>query len=206
MSATRELLLASASPRRRELLEQIGVDYRIVNHRISESRDAGESPVDFVQRMAREKARDTLTRLPADRHPVVLAADTIVLLGQELLGKPRDRQDGLRMLRLLSGQSHQVYTAVTLCDRQHQESVLSESRVSFRPLREAEIVAYWESGEPCDKAGAYAIQGLAGIFVSRLEGSYSGVVGLPLCETAALLLQFDIPCWRPATLNQEQQQ
>lgn len=185
------LILASTSPRRRELLDQIGVDYEVAVADIDETGLAAESPLAHVQRLAREKAQAIRTRLrPA---VPVLGADTIVVLDGDILGKPRNRAHGLAMLRRLSGKSHQVLSAVclALADGRILEAV-SVSRVRFRPLREREIIAYWETGEPCDKAGAYAIQGRGAIFVEHLEGSFSGVMGLPLYETAELLRQAGI--------------
>ncbi|BCX82541.1 septum formation protein [Methylomarinovum caldicuralii] len=185
------LILASASPRRRALLNQIGVDYEVAVADIDETGLAAKSPLTHVRRLAREKAQAVHTRLrPA---VPVLGADTVVVLEGDILGKPRDRAHGLAMLRRLSGKSHQVLSAVclALADNRVLEAV-SVSRVRFRPLREREIIAYWETGEPCDKAGAYAIQGRGAIFVEHLEGSFSGVMGLPLYETAELLRQAGI--------------
>jgi septum formation protein len=193
---TAVILLASASPRRQELLRQIGIPFQSVRHRIVEHALDGEAPGDFVTRMALEKARSVLDHLPADQHRVVLGADTAVVCDQAILGKPVDREDALRMLRLLSGRSHLVYSSVALVSRQQQEVALSTTVVEFRPLDSEELDAYWRSGEPRDKAGAYAIQGLAAVFVSSLQGSYSGVMGLPLFETAQLLSKFGVPHWQ----------
>ena len=199
MSTTRELLLASASPRRRELLRQIGVNFTVIKASIDEVRAADETPADFVLRMAREKASAGFCRVPADRSVVVLAADTIVVLGQEVLGKPVDAPDAERMLLALSGNTHQVMTAVALTDGQLTEQALVASEVRFCSLSRAQIRTYWQTGEPLDKAGAYAIQGYGGIFVQSLKGSYSAVVGLPLFETADLLQRFGIPVWQSNT-------
>ena len=199
MSNTRELLLASASPRRQELLRQIGVNFTVIKPSIAEVRAVDETPADFVLRMAREKASAGLCRLPADRAAVVLAADTIVVLDDEVLGKPRDAQDAERMLLALSGRTHQVMTAIAVTDRQQAEQRLVQSAVEFCVLDRALIRDYWQTGEPLDKAGAYAIQGYGGIFVQALQGSYSAVVGLPLFETAGLLQQFGIACWQTLT-------
>ncbi|MFM1896643.1 MAG: hypothetical protein RLZZ385_1717 [Pseudomonadota bacterium] len=197
MSAERELLLASASPRRQELLRQIGVNFQLRNHQVEEIQQPGEAPRAFVSRMAREKALDVLSRTAADRPAVVLGADTAVVVDDEVLGKPRDAADGRRMLAMLSGRGHQVLSAVTLCDRDRCEEALSVTTVRFRPLDPEEILAYWQTGEPLDKAGAYAVQGYAAVFVEEIRGSFTGVVGLPLFETAALLGRFGLRCWQP---------
>jgi septum formation protein len=178
--------LASTSPRRRELLNQIGVAHRVLPVTIPECQRANEAPETFVVRTALEKARAGWATLASAHQAPVLAADTAVVLGERVLGKPRDRDDGLAMLRELSGRTHRVLTAVALIDGD-EHSRLSVSRVRWRELSEQECVAYWLSGEPCDKAGAYGIQGLGAIFVEHLDGSYSGVMGLPIFETAELL-------------------
>ena len=191
------ILLASASPRRQELLQQIGVPYQVVSHRVEEQLLTGESPQDYVTRLALEKAQSVLDRLPADQDRIVLGADTAVVCEQIILGKPLDRADAMRMLKLLSGRKHLVFSSVALVSRQQSEVAVSTTEVEFRSLASEELEAYWRSGEPRDKAGAYAIQGLAAIFVASLYGSYSGVMGLPLFETARLLSRFGIPCWQP---------
>lgn len=191
------VLLASASPRRQELLQQIGVPFQVVNHHIEETLLVGESPEEFVTRLALEKAQSAFDHLPADQDRVVLGADTVVVCEQTILGKPTDRTDAMRMLKLLSGRRHLVYSSVALVSRQQREVALSTTEVEFRSLASKELEAYWQSGEPRDKAGAYAIQGLGAVFVSALNGSYSGVMGLPLFETARLLDRFDIRCWLP---------
>jgi septum formation protein len=206
MAEIRSLLLASASPRRQELLRQIGVNFEIVRHGIDESRLAEESPPDYALRMAAEKALDVLSRVPADRNPAVLGADTIVVCAGEILGKPCKQQDAQRILSLLSDRVHTVYSAVAVCDRHRKETTLVESSVEFRALSAEEITAYWETGEPADKAGAYAIQGLGAVFVKHLQGSHSAVMGLPLYETASLLRKFAIPCWVPETAQSGGQQ
>lgn len=188
------LHLASASPRRRELLLQIGVPHRRVDAPIDESVLPGESPVAYVERLARAKAAAGLAVLGG--LGCVLGADTAVVLDGRILGKPQDRADGLAMLAALSGRAHEVLTAVAVADASRCRAQVVSSRVHFRPITPVEQQAYWESGEPLDKAGGYAIQGLAAIFVERLEGSYSAVVGLPLAETAALLAEFGIACWQ----------
>lgn len=180
------IYLASRSPRRRELLRQIGVPHRSLDIEVDERVRAGESPSDYVLRVSQEKARAGLRASERGERLPVLAADTSVEAAGRMLGKPADREEALWMLRLLSGNTHRVYTAVALGDGR-LKSRLSVSEVGFRPLEEAEIAAYWASGEPADKAGGYAIQGLAAQFISQLSGSYSGVMGLPLFETAELL-------------------
>jgi len=189
------LYLASGSPRRRELLTQIGVSFSVLSAPIDESVWPAESPRAYVERLARAKALAGLATL-ADPHAVVVGADTAVVLDGHILGKPASRADALATLAALSGREHEVLTAVALVNAARIEVRLVCSRVSFRPLERSEIDAYWVSGEPLDKAGSYAIQGLAAIFVRHLQGSYSAVVGLPLCETAELLANFGIPCWQ----------
>lgn len=190
------LYLASGSPRRRELLTQIGVPFLTQIAPIDENTLPGESPIAYVERLARAKGQAGLAALADTRDAVVLGADTAVVLDGRVLGKPADCAEALATLSALSGRSHQVLTAVALVSRERLESRVVTSQVTFRPLSQAEIEAYWASGEPQDKAGSYGIQGLAAVFVSQLQGSYSAVVGLPLCETAALLAEFAIPCWQ----------
>jgi len=188
-----ELLLASGSPRRRELLEQIGVPTARLLCSVDEQVRPGEAPVDYVERVTRDKIRAAIQASPGR---VVLAADTAVVLGDRILGKPVDRADALQMLSALSAAEHVVMTAVAVGCDQRIELVRVDTRVRFRALQADEIAAYWDTGEPADKAGSYGIQGLGAIFVERIEGSYSAVVGLPLQETATLLKSFGIPCWQ----------
>jgi len=183
-----DLYLASQSPRRRELLAQIGLRYRLLPVSVAEQHRLDESPQEYVERLARDKALAG-NRLRAEDKPV-LGADTIVVCDDLILEKPHDEADGKHMLRRLSGRTHQVMTAIALARGERCESRLVVTEVSFRHLSDAEIDSYWASGEPHDKAGAYGIQGLAGKFVSYLKGSYSAVVGLPLMETELLLRQF----------------
>jgi septum formation protein len=191
MISSPSIYLASQSPRRRELLRQIGVDHSVVSVDVSEHCNEGESAHDFVARVALDKARAGWQALPARQRRPVLGADTVVVSAGHIMGKPRDRDAALGMLRLLSGRTHQVLTAVALVAE--QEAVrISSSSVTFRTLNKEECAAYWQTGEPADKAGAYAVQGLAAIFISELDGSYSGVMGLPLFETAQLLNEFGI--------------
>ncbi len=185
------LILASASPRRAELLAQIGVSHQAVPADLPERRAPGESIEHCVVRLARQKAQQVRERL-ATALPV-LGADTVVVLDDEMLGKPADRTAGLAMLARLSGRTHRVLSAVALVGANGVRSALSQSTVRLRHLSAAECAAYWDSGEPRDKAGAYAIQGLGAVFVEELHGSYSGVVGLPLFETAALLAAAGVP-------------
>ncbi len=183
------ITLASASPRRRELLQQIQVPYALLPVDIDESPLPGEEPEQHVQRLARQKAVAGFALQP--RRPA-LGSDTIVVIDKQILGKPADRQHGIEMLSKLSGRSHQVMTAVALCSEGKQSCVLSTSEVHFCELSAAQIEAYWQTGEPLDKAGAYAIQGLAAQFIVAISGSYSGIMGLPLYETAELLKQHGV--------------
>ena len=190
------LHLASGSPRRRELLAQIGVPFVTLIASIDETALPDEPARRYVERLAREKALAGLATLERPEGAVVLGADTAVVLDGRILGKPNDRADALSTLAALSGREHEVMTAVALATGERVESRVVVSRVRMRPLRPGEAEAYWATGEPRDKAGGYGIQGLAAVFVSQLEGSYSAVVGLPLCETAQLLEVFGIPCWQ----------
>ncbi len=185
------LYLASASPRRRELLSQLGLEFEAMPSNILEERRAGESPEEYVTRVARDKARHVASLVRTRQLPMhpVLGADTEVVLDGEIFGKPRDRYHGMEMLRRLGGRMHEVLSAVCLIHQDREHAALSVSRVSFARLTEVEIAQYWETGEPADKAGAYAIQGRAAAFIARLEGSYSGVMGLPLHELTVLLKQ-----------------
>lgn len=193
------LILASASPRRRQLLSQIGIRFRLAPQHIDETRRAGETPETFALRMSREKAVAALTASALDNGAVVLASDTVVVCDDEVLGKPKHKADGLRMLNLLSDREHRVLTAVTVATATREQSLMVDSRVRFRQIDRPEAERYWDTGEPVDKAGAYAIQGRAAVFVKSLSGSYSGVMGLPLFETAQLLDAFGIECWQEET-------
>lgn len=181
---TAQIILASSSPRRKELLEQINIDYKIHPVDLDETPLPNEAPLDYVQRLAAEKSAACVAQLGDDLP--VLAADTAVVLGDLIMGKPKDRDDAFSMLRQLSGKMHRVYSAISLRGKEHGQAV-SITEVTFRPLTEREIELYWQSGEPVDKAGSYAIQGLGGVFVAAINGSFSGVVGLPLFETSELL-------------------
>ena len=195
MAAEFDIYLASASPRRRELLTQIGVRFELLKVTVPEVPAAGEMPQDFVKRVALEKARAGKQLLSSDDTHPVLGADTAVVVEDRILGKPTDRQEALSMLNSLSGRSHQVISAVAIVAK-CEVVQLNLSKVTFRKLTAQEIEAYWNSGECHDKAGAYAIQGRAAIFIQELQGSYSGVMGLPLYETAGLLQQFGINSFR----------
>lgn len=179
------LVLASASPRRVELLQQLGVEFVVRPADVPEERQAGEAPEAYGLRVATEKAREARRHLPAGT--LVLGADTEVLLDGRILGKPRDQAHAGELLRSLSGRSHEVLSAVVLLRDAEVWSALSRTRVVFRPLLAREIIDYVVGGEPMGKAGAYAIQGRAAAWIERIEGSYSGVMGLPLFETAELL-------------------
>jgi septum formation protein len=197
------VILASASPRRAQLLAQIGVPYTVIPAALDERRLPGEPVEHCVRRLAEQKAlkvrlalgapgvsRSELATLP------VLGADTVVLIDDEMLGQPPDREAALQMLSRLSGRVHVVLSAVALASGSGVRSALSRSEVRLRRLARAECAAYWDTGEPRGKAGAYAVQGFGAVFIEQLHGSYSGVMGLPLFETAALLAEAGVPVWR----------
>jgi nucleoside triphosphate pyrophosphatase len=197
------IYLASRSPRRRELLAQIGVRFEPLMFReggraeaeLDESARAGETPDEYVRRMARMKCDAAWNRVKQRRglrQLPVLAADTTVAVDEQILGKPADKEEAMQMLRLLSGRSHRVLTAVAVAFEERFQMSVNESTVVFEALDEKRMAEYVASGEPFDKAGGYGIQGRAGAFVVRIEGSYSGVMGLPLRETAQLLRKFGI--------------
>jgi septum formation protein len=190
------IYLASGSPRRRELLQQIGVSFRVIGADLDETALQGESPLAYVSRLAEAKAAVGWERSRNSGGAPVLAADTAVVLDARILGKPANMNDATAMLLKLSGRAHQVLTAVALRTAAGIEVKVSHSTVTFRSIDPSEARAYWETGEPSDKAGAYAIQGYAAIFISDLKGSYSGVMGLPLFETAALLKAAGVTCWQ----------
>jgi len=187
-----QLVLASASPRRAALLTQLAIAFAVKPTDVDEARLAGESIDAMVRRLALAKA----TAAAHGESLPVLGADTAVTLDGEMLGKPTDRTEGIGMLLRLSGRTHDVLTAIALVQRARAEVRVSHSRVSFRAIDAAEATRYWDSGEACDKAGGYGIQGIGGIFAERIEGSYSGIVGLPLAETDALLQAFGVDTWR----------
>lgn len=188
-----DLILASASPRRTEILQQIGVRHQIKPADIDESSRAQESPVDYVQRMALEKAKHIIA-LSSDTIPV-LGADTCVVCDGKIFGKPANKNQSLEMLTALSGRSHQVLTAVAVGNTQRCLLSMSKTEVIFRQITMQECLSYWATGEPKDKAGSYAIQGYGAVFIESIKGSYSGVVGLPIEETSALLQTFGVPIW-----------
>lgn len=191
------LHLASQSPRRAELLTRLGLTFGRIDLDIPEHRQPGESAEDYVRRVAREKAGAGLLKVMTVPGAVVLGADTEVILDDEVFGKPADAADAAAMLRRLSGRTHQVLTAVSLVTAEREVSTLVATEVAFASLDDADIDDYVASGEPMGRAGAYAIQGGAERFVSRLAGSYSGVMGLPLHETAALLRGFGLQARTP---------
>jgi septum formation protein len=192
-----DLYLASQSPRRRELLSQIGVRFKVIDVDVPEVREINESPLDYVRRLSCSKAK--AGALLFNDKPV-LGADTIVVLQQRqellVLEKPKNQDHAVAMLMLLSDSLHQVITSVSICHHQRCETRVHSSSVEFRAINEQEAIRYWQTGEPVDKAGAYGIQGLGAIFVRQIEGSYSSIVGLPLFETIELLTQFNVDYWQ----------
>ncbi len=209
------LYLASQSPRRRELLAQIGVDYQTLTVEVTEQRLADELPAEYVQRLAADKAkaggellleRASVTsssvassvgdHLPDSSTIPVLGADTVVVLGDRVMEKPADEAEAVAMLLALSGRPHQVMTAVSFYTPERQQTMLSVTDVVFREITESEAHRYWQTGEPCDKAGGYGIQGLGAVFVTEIHGSYAGVVGLPLEQTYLLLDSFGVAYWQ----------
>lgn len=190
-----DLYLASASPRRRELLQQIGVRFSVLSVAVDETPKANETPKVYVERLARNKALKGWLASRTKAGLPVLGADTTVVLGDRIMGKPDGAQASIDMLQRLSGRTHTVYTAVAVVQQDRVESQVVSSQVSFRKLSLQDCQRYWETGEPTDKAGSYAIQGYGAVFVSKIEGSYSSVVGLPLMETAGMLKDFGVPVW-----------
>lgn len=183
-----QLVLASGSPRRRELLSQLGYQFEVLIPNVEEQRLDDESPAQYVERLSKDKALAGLSM--TDENAVVLGSDTIVVQDDRVLEKPHDFIHAKEMLRHLSGARHQVMTAVTVATKGKHRSVVVTTDVWFKPLSDQEIEQYWQTGEPGDKAGSYGIQGLGGRFVTRIEGSYHAVVGLPLYETDQLLHEF----------------
>lgn len=182
----RGLILASQSPRRKALLEQVGLTFEVYSADVDESAWQNESVEDYVQRIATLKATTVATHFPQS---IVIAADTTVTIDGHILTKPKNRQDAFRMWTLLSGRSHQVKTTVVVAYASHLFHDTVTTVVYFKDLTEVEMLRYWQTGEPQDKAGAYAIQGYAAAWITRIEGSYSSVVGLPLYETLQLITQ-----------------
>jgi septum formation protein len=183
------LVLASASPRRKELLTQAGYEFKVIPANIPEERRPNEDPTAFVTRLAQEKAQavfDLVSNGSTEDQLLVLGADTIVVIPEEILGKPRNPADAARMLHLLSGRTHKVITGVCLISRQRTQVAMETTAVTMREITEAEVAAYVASGEPMDKAGAYAIQGYAARWIPRIEGCYFNVVGLPIARVAEM--------------------
>ena len=191
--STRQLVLASQSPRRRELLALLGIPFTVVPSRATETPAEGESPTEFVKRAARDKGIEVAARVSAS---IILSADTIVVVDDEILGKPADEYDSVRMLERLSGRQHSVYTAVFVVDSDtgSRREGIEETRVWFRELDRNTIEDYIRREDVMDKAGAYAIQGYASIFIPKIEGNYPNVVGLPLPLTSDLLASNGLPC------------
>ena len=192
------LILASASPRREKLFRQLGVNFVSEPQDIIEEKRIDESPEKFVKRMAEEKASSAFGKRK-EKDIVVVASDTIVVCDKRVLGKPKDKSDGIKMLLTLSNKTHRVLSAVTVANTLRYKSTVSETSVSFREISEIEAECYWDSGEPEGKAGGYAIQGCGAVFVQSINGSYSGVMGLPLFQTAQLLSEFGIHSWQSAS-------
>jgi septum formation protein len=183
-SKSPSIILASSSPRRREFLKQLGVPFKIVVPRIEEQPEKGEEPGHFAWRLAVDKANDVASRVPGR---IIIAADTIVVLGKTILGKPKDAADAQRMLKMLSGREHEVITGVCVMQGKKKRSFVTSTDVEFKKLTKQEIDFYIASGEPMDKAGAYAIQGLGSFLVREIRGSYTNVVGLPVAELLDVL-------------------
>lgn len=192
------LYLASQSPRRRELLHQIGIPHQVLKVDVPEIYDSRESPIEYVERLARAKALAGVELLRQSELVIrpVLGADTIGIIGQQILEKPKDQSDFLRMMQVMSGRSHRVITALAMCDEKHciVKHVITE--VHFREITQEEMICYWQTGEPRDKAGGYGIQGFAAVFIDKIIGSYSNVVGLPLETLALLCREFDCSYWQ----------
>ncbi|WOX04914.1 Maf family protein [Microbulbifer pacificus] len=201
--STQRLILASASPRRAELLQQIGVPFAVAATSVEERRGVDESPRDYVLRLAREKSRAGFAQVQQSSHAGAavwsLGADTIGVVDGQILEKPRDFADFTRMMRLMSGREHSVLTAVCLSGAGGEFSEVVETRVRFRALDRALLEGYWNTGEPQDKAGGYGIQGMGAVLVESIHGSYSNVVGLPLEALAELLERAGIAYWQTGT-------
>ncbi|NNF16455.1 MAG: septum formation inhibitor Maf [Gammaproteobacteria bacterium] len=186
------IILASASPRRARLLQQLGVSFIQEAARIDESVRPGESPEEHVARLSIAKCKKVIT---VRDDCTILGSDTVVVADNEILGKPQDQQDHARMLRSLSARTHRVCTGVTLMSRSASQTEVNISEVTMRSISAQEISRYWHTGEPCDKAGGYAIQGFGAAFISHIAGSYSGIMGLPVFETAQMLESFGHSVW-----------
>jgi len=194
--APAQLILASGSPRRADLLDRLCLKFQVCPPEIDETPLENEPVIDCVQRLAHLKAT---ARIPTDIP--VLGADTVVVLGDAVLGKPESREHALDMLLSLSGRVHTVYTAVCVASSDRAQTILSHSEVTFRHISKQEAQAYWDTGEPRDKAGGYGIQGIGNIFVRKIEGSFSGIMGLPLCESEQLLREFGVDTWQHRTMS-----
>ena len=192
MDSVTKLTLASGSPRRADLLRQLGLSFSVVVPSVDELPRRNEDSLKYVERMANDKNAEIRKRL--ESVDLVLSADTVVVYQSRILGKPKSKTEGLSMLRLLSERTHKVITGVTLTTKTQKKFCFVETKVKFRRLSDHEMHAYWMTKEPKDKAGSYGIQGLGALFVSRIEGSYSNVVGLPLMETGELLKQLGVDC------------
>lgn len=184
------IILASGSPRRRQPLEQLGLSFTVQSSDVDESVKPGLSPAAMVEQLSLRKGQAVAERVGPDS--LVLAADTVVALGDAVLGKPQDRAKAVSMLTSLSGKTHQVYTGVTLLGGGRRVTEHETTAVTFRSLSREEIVAYVDTGEPMDKAGAYGIQGYGALLVERLEGDYFNVMGLPLCRLGRMLAAFGV--------------
>lgn len=191
---TINLILASGSPRRKLLLEQLGIGFEIDPPDVDESVVMGEAPEVYVTRLSTKKAKAVAEKQDKDSEAVILAADTTVVLQGNILGKPESKEHGLQMLSDLSGTRHDVLTGVSIFSGSRTETFWVRTEVTFRQLGEKEIAWYWETGEPQDKAGSYGLQGAGAAFVETLTGSYSNVIGLPLSETVLILRDFSIEC------------
>jgi septum formation protein len=189
------IYLASQSPRRQELLRQLGVNFELVDVELVEQRNPCELPMDYVSRVARDKALAGLSHVAGDNQAIVLGADTDVVIDEDVLGKPADAAEAHVMLKRLSGRRHEVLSSVWLVSGSQQDHCTVATWVTFATISDAEIKAYIATGEPFGKAGAYAVQGKAAAFIENIEGSFSGVMGLPLHETYRLLRNFDVPFW-----------
>ena len=193
-----KVILASQSPRRLELLQQIGVCPEVHPAHIDETPLSDESPEDYVNRLARSKAESVAQHCTGS---LVIGSDTSVVIDQQILGKPESRDHFFAMFKRLSGAKHQVMTAVAVTDGQQTRSEVVITQVSFYPINEGEIERYWLSGEPQDKAGGYGIQGLGALFVKEIQGSYSAVVGLPIAETSKILEKFGFSTWTQGSVE-----
>lgn len=188
---SQHVFLASNSPRRAELLSQMGISYSIISIAVPEMLAEYERCDEYVFRLAQEKAQAGVDS-QSEEDLIVIGADTVILLDDQILEKPKNEQDAFNMLTSLSNRTHLVKTAVSVCNRNNCETIVQTSQVTMAEISSAVISEYWQSGEPCDKAGGYAVQGKGAIFIKHIEGSYSGIMGLPIYETARLLNKFGV--------------